>query len=308
MWIEIHDNLPDHKKITDLAADLKADKDLVVGKIVRLWLWSLTNRPDGNFGANDVQTIAEKMRWSKGAQRLVDALVKNRLLDRTPDGYHIHDWEEHVISLLEKEDKRKQKTRERVANWRKRKGADQTPVDDENSNEPCNDDCNGYGNDDETASNAPTIPNHTNIVTCNQSIIPLQGEECEPDGMIERIRERFDYYWYEARPEESDAARMIELINVIFSVYASGGQASYSINGATLRGSQVIAIFDQLTVEHLEYVLETLDWKAPDVNNMRAYILTCLYNAPMQYHTDARNQAINMQRFRDQFAAKGAEQ
>jgi len=48
-WIEIHDNLPDHPKVGEVAEALKMDNDAVVGKLVRLWTWAINNREDGVF-------------------------------------------------------------------------------------------------------------------------------------------------------------------------------------------------------------------------------------------------------------------
>ncbi len=103
-WIELHDTLPDHDKVITVATALNMDKDLVVGKLVRLWVWALNNREDGIFRARDISTIAEVMRFRGKAQRLVDALVHARLLDCAEDTYVIHDWDERVGMLLANSD------------------------------------------------------------------------------------------------------------------------------------------------------------------------------------------------------------
>jgi hypothetical protein len=122
-WIELHDNLPDHPKVLDLAAALKMDKDMVVGKLVRLWTWALANREDGVFAERDIGTVAEVMRFKGKPERLISALVDTRLLDRDGESYAIHDWEDRVGMLLAKREtireqsrlrKRKQRDKEKV--------------------------------------------------------------------------------------------------------------------------------------------------------------------------------------------------
>lgn len=150
-WIELHDTLPDHDKVLDLSVALKMDKDMVVGKLVRLWTWALNNREDGLFKARDTATIAEVMRFKGKPQRLVDALVAARLLDVTADGYAIHDWDERVGMLLAKRETTRAQTRERVRRHRNKKlgNGDETE---------CNALQERYETPDETQCNAATVP------------------------------------------------------------------------------------------------------------------------------------------------------
>lgn len=153
-WIELHDNLPDHDKVLAVSEALNMDKDLVVGKLVRLWTWAVNNREDGAFKARDISTIAEVMRFKGKPQRLVDALVGARLLDRVGDTYVIHGWDERVGMLLAKRETARAQTRERVKRHRdKRRNADET-----DGNGRCNALQAGYGNGKSNASNAATVP------------------------------------------------------------------------------------------------------------------------------------------------------
>ena len=126
-WIELHDTLPDHDKVLSVAESLKLDKDMVVGKLVRLWVWALNNREDGTFKARDIETIAEVMRFKGKPQKLVDALVAARLFDRIEDlftgevCYVIHDWDERVGMLLAKRETVRAQTRARVQKHRKKR-------------------------------------------------------------------------------------------------------------------------------------------------------------------------------------------
>lgn len=284
MWIELHDNLPDHPKVIELATVLKMDKDAVVGKLIRLWLWALLNRESGTFTHKDVSTIAEIMRFRGKPQRLVDSLVAARLLDYDGTVYMIHDWEERVCMLLEQREKTRLQTRARVQKFRDKKRACNALHVTQESN---------AGNalhvtqvtPKSNACNAATVPNHIYIDSMNQSI---NHKSVTSDGLTERIRDRMKYQYYVDFPDSPDAERIKELINVMVSVYAAGADAKYRINGADINGAQVIPVYDQLETWHLRYVLEKLDELAPDVQNMRAYAIACLYNAPLQSCLDVR--------------------
>ena len=77
---------------------------------------------------------------------LVDALKKAGWLD---GDMKLHDWEEYAVLLIDQEDNRKAKTRERVKRYRDAKKAE------------CSVTCNAMCNITDTPCNAPTIPYHT---------------------------------------------------------------------------------------------------------------------------------------------------
>lgn len=127
-WIELHDTLPDHPKVIDLADLLKLDKDAVVGKLVRLWTWALNSREDGFLRAKDIVTVADVMRFKGKPQRLVEALVEVQLLDQSEGGYTIHDWDEHVAMLMEKREMKREKDRLRKQRQREKSHAGHADV------------------------------------------------------------------------------------------------------------------------------------------------------------------------------------
>ena len=327
MWIELHDTLPDNKKVVNLAAELHIDIDMAVGKLVRLWLWALTNRRDGDFSQNDEPTIAEKMRWTKSASLLVNAMVRHGLLDKTEGGYHIHDWEEYAISLMARDEERKKKTRERVAKYRKDKQVTYTatlcdgdgdvlkettqhieapdcnaekPVITYNKNAPVTEPYvlrNAHGTGTVRLCNAPTIPYHIELHTCNQSVSPLQGRDLPLTDRLTDAQERLCRYMYEHQ-DDSRSSCMLGLIDTVESVYTAGETCEYSINGAAISGRHVMAMYDRLSPDHLEYVLERLDDQAPDIANARAYTIACLYNAPQELAIGERVADQNIRQFR----------
>jgi hypothetical protein len=113
-WIEVHDTLPDHDKVIQVSEELRLDKDAVVGKLIRLWHWTLQNRETGAFTRRDMETIAEVMRFKGKPERLFSALILARLLDDHEDGtYTIHGWYKRVGMLLEKREVIRAQDRER---------------------------------------------------------------------------------------------------------------------------------------------------------------------------------------------------
>lgn len=61
------------------------------------------------------------------------------------------------------------------------------------------------------------------------------------------------------------------------------------INGAAVPMEDVQNGFRTLTRDHIEYVMDAMKKTAPDVTNLRAYLLTALYNAlrTINAHYDA---------------------
>jgi len=54
--------------------------------------------------------------------------------------------------------------------------------------------------------------------------------------------------------------------------------------------------FMKLSCEHIKYVLETLDKNPTDIRNIRAYLLSALYNAPTtidNYYSTLVNHDLN---------------
>ena len=133
-WIEAHDELPDHPKTVLYAYELKIDKDAMTGKMLRFWTWALQNRRSGFIPYSDMQTVAERMRWTKKPQRLFDVLCmippgfRGGFLDPVDGGYVIHDWEQYTNAYYgaenrrEKDRKRKQDSKEIPLEFRRKSG------------------------------------------------------------------------------------------------------------------------------------------------------------------------------------------
>ena len=126
-WIELHDNLPDHPKTLAVARALDMDKDMVVGKLCRLWTWCLANREDGLLALEDGETLCEVMRFTGGAKKLMQALCtppkggEAGFIEPVPGGYRLHGWEERTGLLMETRARKRAQTMERTRRYRERR-------------------------------------------------------------------------------------------------------------------------------------------------------------------------------------------
>ena len=101
-WIELHDTLPQNKKIVRIKRHLKIKTAQAVGHVCLLWLWAVNNAEDGNLRDLDNEDIAEIADWQKGADTFVQALCEVGFLDKLEDGtLAIHDWSSYAGRLLE---------------------------------------------------------------------------------------------------------------------------------------------------------------------------------------------------------------
>lgn len=122
-WIQVYSNLPQHKKTSRLADTLKltsaaVDPNIVAaGILVGIWTWAVQNAYDGDLSGCSARTIANACRWKKKPETLVRALMETGWLDAD---MKLHDWEEYAVLLIDQEENRKQKTRERVKRYREK--------------------------------------------------------------------------------------------------------------------------------------------------------------------------------------------
>lgn len=151
-WIQVYSNLVTHPKTSKLSDLLKlTSKDvspniIATGLLISLWTWAVQNAYDGNLSSCSDRTIAEAARYKKNPESFVSALLAAGWLD--PDR-KLHDWDEYANLLMEQEDNRKAKTRDRVKRYReKKKTSPSTP-------------CNAGVTVTLATCNASTLPNQT---------------------------------------------------------------------------------------------------------------------------------------------------
>ena len=97
----------------------------------------------------------------------------------------------------------------------------------------------------------------------------------ERENYLELIRENIEYDCF----EENEQEKVDELVEIMLDVVCSS-QSTVRVHGEDLPHEVVKSRFLKLNHEHIEYVLLSLKRNTSDVKNIRAYLITTLYNAP----------------------------
>ena len=123
--------------------------------------------------------------------------------------------------------------------------------------------------------------NQTDFIYTNQSINPpaLGAEQSGIDRYEarEEIKERIEYERLQQELPYDDVESLLELIVDVLS----GSASAMRIGGEVLPADAVRRRFRLLDGEHVRYVIDSLRQTTTKINNIRAYLLTALYNAPV---------------------------
>lgn len=122
----------------------------------------------------------------------------------------------------------------------------------------------------------------------NISIIPINPIVSNGRGVIDRM----DSYRQVIRTNIDYAAKVLhdgcyrreevdELVELMVDVMVLDDRATVRINGQNVAATIVKAQFLKIRWGHVEYVLSEIRKATSRINNIRAYLLTALYNAPM---------------------------
>lgn len=113
MWIEVHHELPKHKKTMRFKTALKVKTPQAVGHLVMLWLHCIENASDGDITDIPPDDLALFSGYAGKGQVFVDALLTSSYADRMDDGRIVlHDWNDYAGKLLEKRQKDADRKRE----------------------------------------------------------------------------------------------------------------------------------------------------------------------------------------------------
>ena len=125
-----------------------------------------------------------------------------------------------------------------------------------------------------------TNQNQTDFIHTDPSIYP---PAVPLDAMIDRyerreeVREQIDYPTLKRKHPYDDVESLLELL---VDVLTSTGP-TIRIGGESLPTAAVKERFQQLDSSHIEYILDSLKSTTTKIHNIRAYLLTALYNAPV---------------------------
>lgn len=111
--------------------------------------------------------------------------------------------------------------------------------------------------------------NHTNYIHTNLS---------SSDTVEDEIKEQLDYpLILEHQPGKR--AMLDTIINVIAEAERKASQ-TLRVGRIDMPKEQVISRLRQLDFTHIEYIFDCMTENCPDIRDIRAYLLTSLYNAP----------------------------
>lgn len=97
----------------------------------------------------------------------------------------------------------------------------------------------------------------------------------ERENYLELIRENIECDCF----EEKEQDKVDELVEIMLDVVCSS-KSVIGVHGEDLPHEVVKSRYLKLNHEHIEYVLLSLKRNTSDVKNIRAYLITTLYNAP----------------------------
>lgn len=106
-----------------------------------------------------------------------------------------------------------------------------------------------------------------------------EAQEQSVDTDKQRIRENLNYDFYMRHGDEGTKRLMQECYRLICDAVCVPRKA-VNIGGVQYPYAFVRERLLQLTDRHLEYVMECMEGITASIGNMRAYLLTALYNAP----------------------------
>ena len=142
------------------------------------------------------------------------------------------------------------------------------------------------GRDFRCAEVEETHPNYNNInqtdfIHTDQSTYPPipSARQMEIDRYEQRelVKESIEYENLQCELPYDDVESLLELIVDVMCSTAS----TIRIGGEVLPVQTVKRRFKQLDRGHITYIIETLRQTTTKINNIRAYLLTALYNAPI---------------------------
>ncbi len=115
-WIELHQALPQHRKLLALRDVLRLRTPAALGHMCLLWLWALDNAPDGDLSALPPRQLAEICQFNaRRAGELATALRTSGFVDA--DG-RLHDWGDYTGRLIDQRAANRERQRRRRARLR----------------------------------------------------------------------------------------------------------------------------------------------------------------------------------------------
>lgn len=122
-----------------------------------------------------------------------------------------------------------------------------------------------------------TKSNQTDSIQLDPSIYPPNGRWMDRMDCREEIERRIEYPLLCAQFGREDVDEVVELLVDVFC----GTRPTLRIGGDEIPSDHVRSRLWALNNSHLEYVFDCLHHNTTQIRNIRAYLLTALYNAPV---------------------------
>lgn len=115
-WIETHQALRDHPKVSDLAALMNWERYATIGRLLTFWWWCVDYAEDGDLrrhndvrigaavGLNDVDA-RQNDENPTNSTKFVSAMIKAGFIDKKPYR-RVHDWWDYIGNYLQSKYKR----------------------------------------------------------------------------------------------------------------------------------------------------------------------------------------------------------
>ena len=118
----------------------------------------------------------------------------------------------------------------------------------------------------------------TNTDSINHPSLGDRADEMSRADFEEEIKENIDYDIIIAN-KQNDKRQIDEIITLMLDAICSPSPTVRN-NGTDIPKSAVRERFLQLDSEHIEYMIFAMERSKAEIRNIRAYLLTALYNAP----------------------------
>ena len=163
-----------------------------------------------------------------------------------------------------------------------------------------------YPDVDEPHEENPARINTNQVITQERNNSLSKYQSINPDGMdVIYERERYEELIREnleidilSQDPHYDIDRVNELVEIMLDAVCSKSP-TIRINGEDMPQQVVKSRFLKLDSSHIEYVLHAMDECPSDIRNIRAYLLTTLYNASLtmdNYYSALVNHDMNSER------------
>jgi len=110
----------DHRKRKKLNMLLKAPRS-ATDCLIDLWINTAQNHPDGILSGMDAIDLALDAGWTGDPEQFVQALIEAGFLEKTNDGYVLHDWGDHQPYITTSRKRSEQAKLAASTRWEKRK-------------------------------------------------------------------------------------------------------------------------------------------------------------------------------------------